>query len=411
MEEGARFRFANTFYWGSATSAYQIEGGNNNDWSEWERSSERIHSLRQQGRDPAAFASGKAADFWNLFEKDLDNAHLLGHTMFRMSIEWSRIEPQEGRFDDDAIEHYRRMIRAVRARGMEPMVTLWHFTNPIWFAQKGGFLSGDASNNFTRYAVRVVRALQDDVRYWVTFNEATTVYAWMTYGSGQWLSVDSGIRPFVRFRRGIANIHNRVYREIKSLCSNECQVGSVENNRAIVGPLRFLVQGTLNRRYNHWLWRHTKNDFLGLNYYTTRRFIGSPKNVAKEMNWEVWPEGIYRVIKEAASLKKPIFITENGIADAADSMREDFIREHISWIAQAIHDGIRVKGYLYWSLIDNFEWAEGFRPRFGLVEVDYQNQRRKIRRSAHAYAKIIREHVVDLPRSRSADTNRHRGRR
>lgn len=408
--EGARYRFPREFYWGSATSAYQVEGGIENDWSAWERSEERIRQLKQQGLNPAAFVSGRAADFWNRYEEDLDNAHLLGHTMFRMSIEWSRIEPQEGTFDGEAIAHYRKIIQAVKARGMEPMVTLWHFTNPIWFASKGGFLSKDATRLFTRYAVRLVRALQDDVRYWVTFNEATTVYAWMAYATGQWPPQKKSLRTFFSFRKAILRAHKRAYRDIKAMCHGRCLVGIVENNRAVVGGHWFGAQRLANAMYSHWLWRRIRreNDFIGLNYYTTRRLSGRASVVAKEKGWEVWPEGIYRTIKDVGRFKVPIFITENGIADATDRMRWPFIRDHLSWVAQAMHDGIDVRGYLYWSLLDNFEWEDGYAPRFGLITVDYETQKRTIRPSAHEYAKMIREHAVDLPRSGGQPSGGHR---
>lgn len=405
--EGGKYRFPKTFYWGSATSAHQIEGGLNNDWTSWERSDGRIRELREQGKDPADFVSGQAADFWNRYEEDLDNAHLLGHTMFRMSIEWSRIEPREGEFDDAALEKYRKIIKAVRSRGMEPMVTLWHFTNPTWFAEKGGFLSRDSTRLYTRYAVRVVRALQDDVKYWVTFNEATTVYAWMTYATGQWPPQKKSISSFVAFRKGILAAHRQAYRHIKAICHEHCRVGVVENNRAFINGRWLGFSRIANWLYSHWLWRRIRkeNDFLGLNYYTVRRLFGTPQRVAKEMDWEIWPEGIYHAIKDAARFKVPIFITENGIADSTDRMRESFIRSHLSWIAQAMHDGVDIQGYLYWSLLDNFEWAHGYVPRFGLIQVDYQTQKRTIRPSAYAYAKIIREHVVDLPGSGGAITD------
>lgn len=409
--EGTRFRFPETFFWGSATSAYQIEGGNHNDWTKWERSDERIRSLTRQGMRPADFVSGQADDFWRRYEEDLDNAHLLGHTMFRMSVEWSRIEPEEGRFSDEAIEHYRKIIKAVRARGMEPMVTLWHFTNPLWFARKGGFLSADASRLFTRYAVRTVRALQDEVRYWVTFNEATTVYAWSAYATAQWPPQKKSLYAFRRFRHGVLRSHQRAYRELKAMCHERCRIGIVENNRALIGILSGF-NGAVNRLYNHWLWRRTVKtcDFIGLNYYTVRRILGRPHWIAREMNWEVWPEGIYHVIKDAARFRKPLFITENGIADKTDTRREEFIKEHLSWVAQAMHDGVDVRGYLYWSLLDNFEWARGYGPRFGLIAVDYETQKRTIRPSAYAYAKIIREHDVDLPDTPRSTAHRGSGR-
>lgn len=249
--------------------------------------------------------------------------------------------------------------------------------------------------------------------YWVTFNEATTVYAWMTYGTGQWPPQKRSVKDFLKFRKGVLRAHRQTYREIKAMCHDRCRVGVVENNRALIGPL-LMLKSVGDRLYSHWLWRRVRKecDFIGLNYYTTRRMSGQPGRIAREMNWEVWPEGIYHAIKNAAKFKKPIFITENGIADKTDRMREDFIREHVSWVAQAMRDGVDVRGYLYWSLLDNFEWAEGFAPRFGLVAVDYETQKRTIRSSAYAYAKMIQDNVVDLPGGDGTvarrDSRRHR---
>lgn len=377
-----------------------------NDWSEWEISAKRTRELRKQGKSPASFVSGRAADFWNRYREDLDIAQLLGHSMFRMSVEWSRIEPREGEFDDAALEHYREIIRAIKMRGMEPMVTLWHFTNPIWFAKRRGFLAKDATRLFTRYAVRVVRALPE-VTYWVTFNEATTVYAWMAYATGQWPPQKKSPFAFHRFRKGIQQAHEQAYRDIKAMGHSRCVVGVVENNRAVVGFGRPVVQPIANKCYSHWLWRNTKFDFIGLNYYTVRRLTGTASVVAEEMGWDVWPEGIYHVLKALKSFSVPIFITENGIADSTDKRRASFIQDHIGWVARAMEEGVDVRGYLYWSLTDNFEWDKGFAPRFGLVGVDYETQTRTIRPSAHAYAKIIREHAVDLPRGGSAAAHRH----
>src|SRR3989344_8706078 len=153
--------FPKTFKWGSATSAHQVEGNNHNDWTEWEKSEERVKGLRFKGLNPAGFISGRACDSYNRYEEDFDIAKNLNQNIHRFSIEWSRIEPKEGEFNEKELEHYKRLIRALRDRGIEPMVTLWHFTNPIWFAEKGGWLNRKAPENFTRDAKYVVDNLKD----------------------------------------------------------------------------------------------------------------------------------------------------------------------------------------------------------------------------------------------------------
>lgn len=410
-------KFPDGFKWGSATSAHQVEGGNHNDWSEWESSPERIAQLKKEGKTPSDFISGKACDSYNRYEEDFDIAKKLNQNIHRLSIEWSRIEPEEGKFNEKEIEHYKRLIDALRDRGIEPMVTLWHFTNPIWFAQKGGFLNKKSPEYFTRYAKYVVAHLKDRVGLWITFNEAFTVYAGYTKLSATWPSRGRGVFNFFKMRRNIAKAHILAYREVKKLCKNivsqgnvaQCWVGITENNVYVPDTKNFLT--TIVRR----IYRQLRNfyffkenapyyDFIGLNYYHISRkpFFGEknelvPKHeIMKEMNWEIYPEGIYYVLKDLNKFKKPIFITENGIADGTDKLREKFIKDHLRWVWQAIHDGADVRGYMYWSLLDNFEWAHGFGPRFGLVEIDYATLERKIRSSAYEYAKICLSNQLEI---------------
>src|SRR3990167_9414057 len=180
------YKFPHNFKWGSATSAHQIEGGNNNDWSEWEVSKLRVESLKLKGLNPNDFTSGKACDSYNKYQEDFDIAKSLNQNIHRFSIEWSRIEPEEGRFNEKEMQHYIDVVKSLRDRGIEPMITLWHFTNPIWFANKGGFLNKKSPEYFTRYVKYVVSNLQDKVGLWITFNEATTVYSSLSYLKGFW---------------------------------------------------------------------------------------------------------------------------------------------------------------------------------------------------------------------------------
>ncbi len=400
-------KFPEEFKWGSATSAHQVEGNNYNDWSEWEKT----RSLE--------FQSGKACDSYNRYEEDFDIAKGLNQNIHRFSIEWSRIEPKEGRFDHEAMLHYVNVIKALRARGLEPMVTLWHFTNPVWFAEKGGFLNLDSPKIFTRYVKYVVDNLKDRVGLWITFNEASSVYAGFSYMNGQWPPQHRSIFEFIKVRNNFIKAQVLAYQEIKkiysvpqtfldtSLVSHNVEVGLVESNTFSVHGDRWhekMMGKIYNYQRNLYFWEKTLPyyDFLGLNYYhVDRRVPGSyrtlPKqDMANEMRWEVYPKGIYHRLMELKKYKKPIYITENGIADGTDEKREKFIKEHLKWVWQAIHDGVDVRGYMYWSLLDNFEWARGFKPRFGLVEIDYATFTRKIRPSAFEYAKICRDNRLIL---------------
>ena len=319
---------------------------------------------------------------------------------------------------------------------MEPMVMLWHFTNPIWFAEKGGFLNKKSPEYFTRYAKYVVDNLKDEVGLWITFNEALTVYAGYTKLSATWPSRSRSIWNFFKMRRNITKAHILAYREIKRFYSQtshksfstisemsqkiptlydtansvaQCWVGITENNVYIPDAKNFWVtfMRRLYRRFRNFYFFKENTpyyDFIGLNYYHISRkpnfgekYEVVPKQeVITEMNWEIYPEGIYHVLKDLSKFGKPIFITENGIADQTDRLREKFIKDHLYWIWRAIQDGADVRGYMYWSLLDNFEWHRGFGPKFGLIEVGYATLERKIRPSAYEYAKICKTNQLEI---------------
>jgi len=417
-------KFPDGFWWGAATSSHQVEGNTHNNWSEWEQSPRRIADLKQEGKNPKDFISGRGADQYHLYEKDFDIAKKLGHTMHRLSIEWSRIEPEEGKFDERELEHYRMVIDALRERGIEPMVTLYHWTEPLWFSKRGGFLHPDAPQAYKRFISRVVDNLKDRVGVWITFNEATTVLAGMAYKRGIWPPQYRSLWKFLQFRRAIVKAHILAYREIKKIYSSldvsrapyaapimshnikAPFVGAVENNTCFKGGrlIRALgIEWAFNRFYNEYLWSRTLpyQDFLGLNYYTLRRLPGSHSAVPEtghlldQLGWEVYPQGIYERLMALKRFGKPIFITENGLYDSEDHYRGQYIKDHLRWIWQAIQDDTDVRGYLHWSLIDNFEWHHGFQMRFGLVEVDYETLERRIRPSAHEYAKIIQDNGLE----------------
>ena len=417
------YKFPEKFWWGSSTSAHQIEGDNNNDWTGWERSESRIQNLESRDLNSRDFISGIACDSFNHYQEDFDISKQLNQNAHRFSIEWSRIEPEEGRFDSRAMQHYVDVVNSLRDRGIEPIITLWHFTNPVWFAQKQGFLNIDSTKHFTRYVKYVVENLKDKVSLWITFNEATTVYSSFSYLNGTWPPQDKSLLRMMRVNRNIILAHISAYKEIKSIyhsplgllnsswsntkhiqnqqndTSHNVRVGVAENIAFVPAGNKFYHR-FLGKIYNYyrnfyfWTKAFPYYDFIGLNYYNVDRHVAGsfdslPKQeVAPEMNWEIYPEGLYRLLLNFKRFNKPIFITENGIADKSDQKRYKFIKDHLYWIWRAIQDGIDVKGYLYWSLLDNFEWHHGFIPRFGLVDVDYKTFERHIRPSALEYAKI-----------------------
>ena len=372
------------FFWGAATSAHQVEGGNKNDWTEFER---------EKGLEQ----SGLACDHYNRFREDFDIALSLGHNAHRLSIEWSRVEPREGEFDEVAMEHYRDVIAALRERGLEPFVTLWHWTIPIWFRNRGGWVWRGAPDAFTRFAERMARALPE-VRFWITLNEPD-VYTTNGYLKGIWPPGIRSLRGFFRANKNLIEAHRKSFIAIKNL-NPSAEIGIAQNVAYFEAARGSLVNRAIKNFLEYYGPRYVLDrisdfqDFVGVNYYS-RNWIdwGLYKNENKsvsDMGWEIYPEGMYYVLKSTAKrYSKPIYVLENGIADAKDEKRAKFIREHIEVMQRAMREGVDVRGYFYWSLLDNFEWAHGFKPRFGLVEVDYKTMARKVRNSAYEYRRLI----------------------
>jgi len=413
-----KLEFPDNFFWGAATSAHQVEGGNYNDWSEWEKANAaRLAAVAAKRADwpdyilhppaggptplqPENYISGRACDHYNRFEQDFDIAKQLGHNAHRFSIEWSRIEPEEGKFNEAEIEHYRKVILALRERGLEPFVTLWHWTNPLWVLKFGGPESKKFPLYFSRYAKLMVEKLGMSARYWITLNEPTSVIL-NSYTRGNWPPQKKNLILAQRVFKNLADAHKLAYAEIHKT-QNSASVGLANILTFYEPATKSLLDGlsaSIVRYFgNKKFLRLTgdSHDFFATQYYMHAR-IGFPlKSIISgrnnsDLSWEIYPEGIYHILKDLKKYKRPIYITENGIADARDEKRSEFIKAHLQWIHRAIEEGIDVRGYFYWSLLDNFEWDRGFWPRFGLVEVDYKTLERKIRPSAWEYAKICRE--------------------
>jgi beta-glucosidase len=403
-------RFPDGFYWGAATASYQVEGGiENTDWAEAAR----------EGRVPPC---GRACDHYNRFEEDFDIAKQLGHNAHRFSLEWARIEPNEGQFDATAINHYRSVIRALKARDIKPYVTLWHFTLPQWFAESGGFERPDSPEIFARYASHVAHTLGADLEGISTMNEPNV------YGSNGWLRgswppfkrftltdkvsitnsgrqyearASRGLRPlFLYFRvmKNLARAHNTAYATIKAITPS-VEVSVVKH--VIVfdanhNPFNRLKAWFANEYWTHKFMRRVYRtcDSIGLNYYFYTQF-GDTRNWRKtDMDWNFAPEHIYDALKMLSRYQKPLFVSEAGLADAADSGRAEYITRQVEAVWQAIQDGMDVRGHMYWSLLDNYEWALGFEKRFGLVAINYDTLERVIRPSARVYQRICENNGI-----------------
>ncbi len=388
-------KFPEGFFWGSATSAYQVEGGiENNDWAE----------AAQQGRVPP---SGRACDHYNLYEKDFDIAKSLGQNAHRFSIEWARIEPEEGKFDEAEIEHYRKVISALRERGMEPFVTLWHFTLPVWFAHMGGFENPESPKIFSRYCEYVVKNLGQGSgapKFWITINEPS-VYTFMIFLRGLWPPFHKQFVPlrslyFPKVMNNLVASHNMAYKKIKAgnPASKIGIAANLTNFEPSKNPFSRLWAKFMTWSLNHKFLLKIKKyqDFIGLNYYFHRRYGGKDIYDKCDRGFNIYPRGIYNILMELKRYHKPVYVTENGVADAKDTKRAKFIKEHLYWVKRAIDDKVDVGGYFYWSLLDNFEWECGFGQRYGLVEINYETMERRIRPSAYEYKNICETNSLNL---------------
>ena len=406
-------KFPKGFLWGAATSAHQVEGNNHNQWTEWELKNSKIKSQNAKLKkwpdfilegypnplQEENYISGRACGHYNRYEEDFDIAKSLGHNAHRFSIEWSRIEPEEGKFNEKEIEHYRDVIRALRARNLEPFVTLWHWTMPVWFARKGGFEKNGNIKYFVRFCEYVTKEFKDDVTFWITLNEPE-IYTTSSYLKGVWPPQKKNLISYLLVIKNLIKVHRESYRIIKKI-EPSAQIGIAKNN-IYFEAYQNKINNWILKKFIDWWWNfyflnRIKNcqDFIGLNHYFHNRIknlkFGQNENKkVSDMGWELHPEAIYYVLKDLKKYNKPVYITENGLADTKDENREWFIKESLKNIHKSISEGVDVRGYFYWSLLDNFEWDKGFWPRFGLVEIDYKTLKRKPRPSSKIYGEIVK---------------------
>jgi beta-glucosidase len=402
-----KLKFPEGFLWGAATAAHQIEGNNTySDWWAWEHSIKREHYLKEQGKNPADFYSGFACDSYNRFDEDFSLAQQLHHNVTRLSIEWARLEPKEGEFNEREFEHYEKVLQSAKFHGMETFVTLHHFTLPLWFAQKGGFEEKKNIEYFVRFCEKATHRLDQYADFWITINEAG-MYANLTSARGIFPPQKKNLFSFFKTLKNLMEAHNQASKQIKR--QSKKPVGMAYN------LADFQAEGFFSRPIT-WLYDYFSNfyivektlaqsDFIGLNYYLhhhigifgRRRKHSHSGHDNTDIEWGIHPDGLERLLLRLRKYNKPIYITENGLADHKDSKREKFIKDHLYHMHQALQHGCDVRGYLHWSLLDNFEWAEGFEPRFGLVEIDRDHGlERKIRPSAVAYGEICKNNYMEF---------------
>ena len=424
----ATMYFPPDFRWGTATSSHQVEGNNtNNDWWQFEK---------EEGHILDGSTSALACDWWENAEADFDRAKEMGANAQRLSLEWSRIEPEPGSFDQDALDRYKEMLQGLHDRGMEPMVTLHHFSNPVWLVGKGDFSTDLVVDYFQRYTAKVAAELGHLIPKWVTINEPM-VYVLLRYIQDGFPPPNSrGWSAGFHAIRYLLQSHAAAYHTIKEKYP-EAMVGVAKHFR----PIKPRVEG--NRLDAWWArrvsqffndsWMNSMStgrlrwpvgrgtmrglsgtfDFVGINYYSRAhvRFPPRPSRLYEEQGpkGEVmvgdslfghYPADLFDVIKENLRHKKPIYITESGLPDDSDELRPTSIMTHLRELWRAVSFNYPVMGYYHWSLVDSFEWERGWTQRFGLIEVDPESQERRWRPSGRLYGEICHSNSISSDMAR-----------
>ena len=402
------------FLWGVATSAFQLEGSPYADWTSW---------------DAILSSTPDVTNHYTLYKNDLELLKDLGVNAYRFSIEWSRIQPGENRWDDKAIAHYQEIIDILRQNNIEPMVTLHHFTHPLWFIKKYPWHHDTSVEKFLEYTEKILSVIKN-VRYWITFNEPYVLLL------GGYLEgcMPPGIKDVPLSLKALENIlicHGKAYDTIHAHIPDA--MVSVAHNMAAFAPWRRwnpldrLLSKIAKYFYNHSLLDaflsgrlyvkfpfakateialpiKGKIDFFGVNYYTRLHMRFNPFRKMSielrhrdidgygltDMGWEIHPRGLEKVLRYASKLHVPLIITENGMATHDDDRKIKFMKGHIDAVEKGIKNGLDVQGYFYWSLIDNYEWLQGLDARFGLYKVDFETLERKPTNAALYFSYLIK---------------------
>ncbi|MCA9331216.1 glycoside hydrolase family 1 protein [Candidatus Saccharibacteria bacterium] len=409
--------FPKRFFWGASTAGHQVEGGNHNQWSVWETQNakqlaqtahQRLswlpnwNEVKKQAEAPENYISGAGVEHYERYQEDFDIIKKLNLNAFRFGIEWARIEPREGEWDEAEVAHYREYIAQLRKRGIEPFANIWHWTVPVWFADKGGFARRQNRRYFERFIQKLADELVDDLGYIITLNEPN-VYASFGYLSGEWVPNQRNPWRFLMVYKNLFKAHRAAYKILKKKKPSlqigiAQQLGNIQAKR----PHNLIDQTATRWMRYFWNWWflnriRKQQDFVGINYYFTDYYTGMARRVnpsvpVNDLGWYMEPEGLYPLLLSAWNrYKKPIFVTENGLADAKDEYRRWWLEETIVAMERALSEGVELHGYLHWSLLDNFEWKYGWWPQFGLVHVDRHTMKRTIRPSAKWFAKRIKD--------------------
>lgn len=416
------------FLIGCATAAHQVEGGIDNDWSVFER---QVPSpIYDGGR------TTRAIEHYTRYREDLTQLAAAGQNSHRFSIEWARVEPSPGVFDRAALDHYRDVVRVCRELGLEPVVTLQHFTLPRWLAERGGVLAPDAAALFARYAAVCAEVVGPQVRWWVTVNEPA-VLAVQGYLDGQWPPAERSLVGMLRAFGALLRMHaaaalalhqtarRRGGSALVSVAHHERRQRP-RRERSVLDRLAAIFPDFL---FNRWFLRSCLTgrmlppvgmgervpglagalDYLGVNYYTEDVISfdlalpgmlfahrdNDPALPHTSFQWAINPAGLRRALLALwHETHLPLLVTENGVADEHDELRAAYVVDHLNAVLDAIDEGADVRGYLHWTAWDNFEWAEGYTKKFGLWSVDRETMARHPKPSLALYEEICRSRLV-----------------
>jgi beta-glucosidase len=412
-----KISFPEGFLWGAASAAHQVEGGNDkNQWWDFEQ---------KPGNIKNGDKSGIACDHYNRYEEDFQMLKNLNHNAHRISLEWSRFYPDNpNELNQEAVDHYHKVLDNLHQLGLEPFVTTFHFTIPLWFAKMGGFEKLENVKHYENFVSFIAKEYKDKITFWNTINEPS-IYAFMSYMIGDFPPAKNNMFLAFKVLKNLIKAHGRVYNILKDEAP-QSKVGLVKHMpyfvaKNINNPLDRIGSSLADWIFNGVIFKSLKtgeipapvgfmdkhdyikgsSDFIGLNYYVRKYSTlfnpgGDDTKTGDErttkMGWTIFPEGLYQSLMTLhRELGLPIYITENGIATDDDAWRIDYIKSHLKETNRALNEGADIRGYFYWSNIDNFEWAEGYYPNFGLICIDRENNlQRIIRDSAVAYADIIK---------------------
>ncbi len=406
------------FYWGTATSSFQIEGHIENDFTRWKKEGK----FKKDNLNPN-YDNG--SNHWLMWEDDFQLLKELGVNAYRFSIEWSRIQPEYKKFSEKTLDQYEKMIDFLFANSIEPFLTLHHFSHPVWFHEKFPWHQKDSSEVFVEFADKIVKRFKDRIKFWITFNEPL-VWVMAGYGEGNFPPGYKDLYLMMEALYNMLNAHALSYDLIKSEIA-ESEVGIAKHFIFFKDDRRWLILDKAVRKKIHNFFNkmildafqtnkliaslqpllkyekeielNDKIDFWGINYYyrlftkfklsLSNQFYFYAKHPQTDTGWEIYPKGLYKMIKMVSNYNKKIFITENGIATNDENIRKKFIKKHLKFVKKAISKGYDVNGYFYWSLIDNYEWIFGKSKRFGLIFVDYEQKFKRIKKESFNYYKEI----------------------